>query len=185
MEHKDKYKFTSERLGFRAWDENDIEPFAAMNSNKSVMEYFPKTLSKVESKKFVKKIITVFNTYEYGLYAVDELQTNEFIGFIGFSHPSFELEFDPFIEIGWRLKEDKWNKGFATEGAKRCLKFGFEELNFEDIYSFTSKVNKRSERVMQKIGMKKIREFEHPNIEVGNLLKPHVLYKIEKNKSVR
>ena len=82
------------------------------------------------------------------------------------------------IEIGWRIREDKWNQGFATEGAKACLQFGFDQLNFKDIYSFTSKVNIKSERVMQKIGMNKVKEFEHPKIELGSHLKTHVLYKI-------
>lgn len=181
MGGKNNYKFTSERVGFREWTEEDIEPFAEMNASKKVMEYFPKTLSKDESINFVKKINAAFKEYGYGLYAVDELQTNEFIGFIGFSYPSFKLEFTPCIEIGWRIKQEKWNKGFATEGAKRCLKFGFDTLNFKEVYSFTSKVNTKSERVMQKIGMKKAQEFEHPKIELGSHLKTHVLYKIEES----
>lgn len=179
MEYKNKYKFISERLGFRAWNENDYEPFAAMNSNENVMEYFPKALSKEESDNFATKIRSRFKEFGYGLYAVDELQTKEFIGFIGFSHPSFELGFSPFIEIGWRLRKDKWNKGFASEGAKRCLQFAFEHLDLNQVYSFTSKVNTKSEHIMKKIGMKKIQEFEHPNIELGSNLKTHVLYKIE------
>ncbi|MEL7269579.1 MAG: GNAT family N-acetyltransferase [Bacteroidota bacterium] len=178
MEHKGAYKFISGRLGFRAWNENDYEPFAAMNSNESVMEYFPKALSKEESNNFIDKINTMFKEHGYGLYAVDELQTNEFIGFIGFSHPSFDLGIPGLIEIGWRIREEKWNQGFATEGAKTCLQFGFDQLNFKDIYSFTSKVNTKSERVMQKIGMNKVKEFEHPKIKSGSHLKTHVLYKI-------
>jgi len=61
----------------------------------------------------------------------------------------------PAIEIGWRLLPKFWNQGLATEGAKRCLQFAFEELNIGEIYAVTSIHNKPSERVMQKIGMKK------------------------------
>lgn len=173
------YLFESERLGFRLWQEEDLIPFATMNSNSKVMEFFPKTLSAEESNQFVIKIKKMFEEHSYGLYAVDELETGEFIGFIGFWFTSFESYFTPALEIGWRIGSKKWGKGYATEGAKSCLEFGFRTFNFPEIYSLTSKINLRSERVMQKIGMQKIDEFEHPKIKDGNKLKKHVLYKIE------
>jgi ribosomal-protein-alanine N-acetyltransferase len=121
----------------------------------------------------------MFSNDNYGLYAVDRLDSNEFIGFIGFWHPSFESNFTPCIEIGWRIKQKEWNNGFATEGASRCLKFGFDDLKFSEILSLTSKVNLKSERIMKKIGMHKWGEFEHPNITDGNRLKTHIVYKIK------
>jgi ribosomal-protein-alanine N-acetyltransferase len=89
-------------------------------------------------------------------------------------------DFSPCIEIGWRLHKKIWNKGYATEGAKACLKYGYENLNLQDVYSFTSKNNKRSEHVMEKIGMIKIGEFYHPKIDRNHPLCEHVLYKITK-----
>jgi RimJ/RimL family protein N-acetyltransferase len=82
---------------------------------------------------------------------------------------------DPVVR--WRLRQEAWNYGFATEGAKRCLQFGFDVLHLPEVYSFTSALNKRSENVMQKIGMQKEGEFEHPGIEIGHRLRTHVLYK--------
>jgi len=64
----------------------------------------------------------------------------------------------------------------ATEGAKRCLEYGFEKLQLPEIYSFTAVPNVRSEKVMQKIGMQKIGEFDHPVLEKGHALERHVLY---------
>ena len=175
-----EYIFSSERLGFRRWVDEDFPAFAAMNQDAAVMEFFPNTLSTDQTSVFLNKIKTFFDTKGYGLYAVDELITSEFIGFIGFWHPSFDLGFSPFIEIGWRLQQKHWNKGFATEGAKACLKFGFEQLQFETIYSLTAVVNKKSIRVMEKIGMQKMMEFDHPKLDVGHRLEPHVLYRIDR-----
>lgn len=173
------YEFKSERIGFRKWRESDKIVFASLNEDKDVMEFFPKTLSKIESDNFVLRINQKFKEYSYGLYAVDELATKNFMGFIGFGHPSFELGFSPFIEIGWRLGKQYWNKGYATEGALECIKYGFNKLKFQNIYAFTAKTNLKSERIMQKIGMGKYMEFEHPKIEFGSKLKTHVLYKID------
>lgn len=76
------------------------------------------------------------------------------------------------------LKKKEWNKGYATEAAKACINYAKEQLSFKTIFSFTSLTNISSERVMQKIGMQKIKIFPHPTILDGHPLKEHVLYKL-------
>lgn len=173
-----KYLFQSQRLGFRTWTDRDIEPFAAMNSDPQVMQFFPNTLTAGQSSKLLKKIRSHFDQHGFGWFAVDTLQAEEFIGSIGLNHPTFQAWFMPCIETGWRLKKEAWNKGYATEGARRCLEYGFDILKFREILSWTSTLNDRSEKVMKKIGMSKIGEFAHPMIDPGHRLSRHVLYRI-------
>ncbi len=170
--------FETDRLVFRDWKETDLEEFRIMNKDTRVMKYFTKILTVEETDNFYNKIQNELRDYGYGLYAVETKESNDFIGFIGFHWANFISEFTPCIEIGWRLKYDAWGNGFATEGAKECLNYGFEILKFNKIYSFTSKINYRSENIMKKIGMKKIMEFDHPNIIEGSPLKKHVLYDV-------
>ncbi len=177
------YLFKSARLGFRNWQKEDLIPFIKMNSDVELMKYFPKILSPEETKIFFKRIGAHFNENSFGLWAVDKLETNDFIGFIGFMIPGFEAYFTPCVEIGWRLKREEWNQGLASEGANRCLYFGFEKYGFSTVYSFTSISNQASERVMQKIGMEKDGEFDHPYLENGHQLSRHVIYKISADKS--
>lgn len=174
----EEYIFTSQRLGFRKWSEADIEPFAAINADPDVMKYFPNILTLEETSVFVDRIHASFSKYNYCFYAVDILKSQEFIGFIGFMWQTFEANFTPCAEIGWRLKKQVWNQGLATEGATRCLQYGFNELNFKEVYSFTATINKPSERIMQKISMQKIGEFDHPKLAKEDVLCRHVLYKI-------
>jgi len=175
-----EHLFTSDRLGFRNWIESDKLPFSKMNANKEVMKYFPSTLSKKESDSYVDKFHNHFVENGFTFFAVDELATSKFIGFIGLINTSFEAEFTPCVEIGWRLQKESWNKGFATEGAKRCLQYAFTELNIKEIYSITALDNSNSENVMLKIGMEKQGTFEHPLLEDGHWLKTELLYKISK-----
>lgn len=109
------------RLRLRDWQEADFELFSRMNADEEVMKFFPKTLSKEESDAFAKAIIAEIKENGFGLYAVEVKETNEFIGFIGFHRATFESDFTPCIEIGWRLKKEVWGRGYATEGAKACL----------------------------------------------------------------
>lgn len=107
------------------------------------------------------------------------------IGFIGFHIATFEADFTPCIEIGWRLKRDAWGKGYATEGARACLEFGFTNLNFKEVYSFIAKINKPSQNVMKKIGMHYVKDFNHPKIERNSNLCRHVLYVIRNTDMVK
>jgi RimJ/RimL family protein N-acetyltransferase len=173
-----KYLFESARLGFRHWLDRDVALFTRMCKDASVMEFFPKTLTEQESEEMTERIKAHFTEKGYGLYAVDRLDKGEFIGFTGFSTPRFQAEFTPCTEIGWRLQREAWGQGFASEGALRCLEFGFQVLGFPEVVSFTAGTNLRSIRVMEKIGMHRAGTFDHPLLEDGSPLKKHVLYKI-------
>ncbi|ACB49977.1 putative acetyltransferase [Crocosphaera subtropica ATCC 51142] len=171
-------KILTPRLKLREWKEEDKEPFFKLNSDPRVMEFMPKLLSKEESDNFVERIKTHFQTYQYGLFAVELIENQNFIGFIGLSIPKFDAFFTPCVEIGWRLAYDYWGKGYASEGAKASLNYGFQELSLSEIVSFTFHDNVRSRQVMERIGMKYMGEFNHPALPKGHPLEKHVLYKI-------
>ena len=173
------FLLSTERLGLRNWIDSDMEPFAQMNMDKEVMKYFPKTLSYSETLEMVERIKLYFSKNNFGLYAVEHKVTHKFIGFTGFSTPSFEAFFTPCIEIGWRFNKEFWGQGLATEAAKACLTYGFKTLHFNRIVSFTSVLNTASENVMKKIGMTFTGYFDHPKIEKNNPLCRHTLYQIE------
>lgn len=165
------------RLILRDWQEKDIEPFARMNADRQVMEYFLKRLDYKETCDFYRRIINEFADCGFGLYVVEEKACGAFIGYVGFHHIGFDVDFAPGVEIGWRLRAESWGKGFATEAASACLEYGRNVLGLDEVYSFTSLSNKRSERVMQKIGMLRVGEFGHPLVNPAHALYMHVLYK--------
>ncbi|WP_455586945.1 GNAT family N-acetyltransferase [Bacteroides sp.] len=176
-----KQYIETSRLILRDWKEDDIPAFAKLNSDEEVMEYFLKKLSYQETLDFYRRIKDEFETCGYGLYAVERKEDSVFMGFVGLHGVTFDVDFAPAVEIGWRLLPEFWNKGYATEAALACMNHAKEQLKLNVLYSFTSLPNKRSERVMQKIGMKWVKEFDHPLVDTGHPLCRHVLYKIELN----
>lgn len=155
------YLFTSDRLGFRTWLPKDLAPLAEMCADPEVMQHFPKTLSSPESEAFLTRLNVHFDTWGYTYFAVELLETGEFIGFVGLAYQEYDVAFCPAVDIGWRLKRSAWGNGFATEGALRCLALG-RSLNIESLFAVCTVGNVASERVMQKIGMSKADEFDHP-----------------------
>jgi len=175
------YLITTDRLGLRGWEESDLELAYKMCSNERVMEFFPRCLTLHENKNFIDRMKTHHNQYGFCYFAVDRLDTNSFIGFIGLMHQTYETGFDPFIDLGWRLLPEAWGKGFASEGAQACVDFAFSKLDLPQLFAIAPKLNKKSQRVMQKIGMQEYTHFKHPKIEESNPLSKCVAYKIKKS----
>jgi RimJ/RimL family protein N-acetyltransferase len=169
----------TERLLLRRWLPSDREAFAAMNADPRVMEHFPATLSREECDNAVARIEDSFERQGFGWWAVEVIDGAPFIGFIGLSAVPFQAPFTPCIETGWRLAFDHWNRGYATEGARAALTFGFDQLQLNEIVAFTVPANVRSRRVMEKLGMthNPADDFEHPNLPEGHPLRRHVLYR--------
>ncbi|MEZ7893267.1 MAG: GNAT family N-acetyltransferase [Candidatus Wallbacteria bacterium] len=173
-----KIELFTKRLWLRPWQEKDAEPFCEMNSDPEVMKYFPNPLNNDETINFIERIKIKFAETGFGLFAVEVMQSGEFIGFIGLSQPKFKSFFTPCYEIGWRLKKNAWGQGYATEGAAECLKLGFGQLNLDKIYSFTAAINLRSENVMKRLGLIKEGEFPHPSLPPESPLSRHLLYAV-------
>lgn len=169
----------TERLILRSWRVTDRAVFAEINSNNKVMKYFPKPLSIEESNGFVDRINSEFEETGFGLYAVEIKETGEFIGYVGFHRFTFDVPFSPGWEIGWRISDKFWNKGYATEAAMACIKYAREKKLCNRLYSFTAVPNIASENVMKRLEMSFEGLFMHPALAEGHWLKEHKLYSLD------
>ena len=170
----------SSRLILRNWQEEDLAPFAALNADHRVRELFPGLMTRQDSDDSVKIMSDHIEKYGWGFWAASLIETGEFIGMIGLRNVHFKAHFTPAVEIGWILAFEHWEKGYATEGAKASLKYGFETLALKEIVSFTTVDNIRSRHVMKKIGMHHDQndDFDHPKLPEGHSLRRHVLYRM-------
>lgn len=170
----------TERLLLRPWKDSDLVPYAALNADPRVREFFPSLLTREQSDQQACDFSEFLISHGWGVWAVALLQNSEFIGFIGLDPVSFTAPFTPAIEIGWRLAYAHWGHGYAVEGAKAVLKYAFETIKLEEVVSMTARGNLRSQRVMHKIGLTydPKDDFYHPNLSEGHPLRDHVLYRI-------
>jgi RimJ/RimL family protein N-acetyltransferase len=173
---------TTERLLLRRWRDSDRVPFQAMNADPRVMEFFPALLSPEESDALVDRAQAHFDLRGFGPFAVELLENQFFLGFIGLSIPNFDAPFMPAVEIGWRLAFDCWGRGLATEGAHAVIRYAFEDLGLDNLVSFTAPENLRSRRVMEKLGMTHDPrdDFDHPRLPEGHPIRRHVLYRLKR-----
>ena len=168
----------TERLLLRQWKSTDFPAFAQLTSDEEVMQFFPSTLSQEESRAMAQRCADLIAGRGWGFWAAEDKASGTFMGFIGLHVPAVELPFSPCVEIGWRLARAWWGKGLATEGARAALQFAFMSLSLEEVVSFTSVRNARSEAVMRRLGMRRdAATFEHPSIPMGHPLREHCLYR--------
>lgn len=174
----------TERLLLRRWRTDDLAPFAVMNADPRVVEFFPSPLTRAESEALIARSEAHFDKNGFGPWAVEVPGIANCIGFIGLFTPRFVAHFTPCVEVGWRLAAEHWGRGYATEGARAAIQFGFENLKLEEIVAFTVPANIRSRRVMEKLGMTHTPadDFDHPDLPDNHPLRRHVLYRIARNK---
>ena len=157
----------TERLLLRRWRDQDRAPFAAMNADPVVMEHFPTTLTRDQSDAILDRVEAQFVEHGYGLWAVEV--GGRLAGFTGLAW-QHGLPFSPALEVGWRLAADCWGRGYATEAARAALAVGLRHE--PSIVSMTARRNERSWRVMERLGLRRECEFDHPRSP-----ERHVLYR--------
>lgn len=176
----------TDRLILRTWKKEDADAYWRINQDPKVIEFLLGSMTKEQVELFMQNCNKGFEERQFCLFAVELKASNEMIGFIGLSIPQWDAPFMPAVEVGWRLGSQYWGKGYATEGAKAVLDYGFHTIGLTEIVSFTTASNLPSIRVMQKIGMKRdIKDdFAHPKLALQHPLSKHVLYRIQKSHSL-
>lgn len=170
----------TERLILRTWKEEDVEPYYQINQDLKVLEYLPGPMTMEQAQHFIHDMNKQWEKRHYTLWAAEEKASGDLMGFIGLSLLDLGKPFIPSVEIGWRLGSDYWGQGYATEGAKAALDYGFNTCQLEEIVAITVMDNKRSQRVMEKIGLKRDAraDFKHPRLPARHRLSKHIFYRL-------
>ena len=171
----------TDRLIMRRWREADRQPFAALNADPEVMYYFPAPLDRAASDAMVDRIENLFLRQGFGLWALEVSATGEFIGFTGLNPMPPGVPGAGGLEVGWRLARHAWHHGYATEAATAAAGVAFEGAGLAEIWSMTAAANVPSQAVMRRLGMTLHTRFDHPAIEAGHPLRPHVAYRLARS----
>lgn len=168
------------RLTLRQWRADDLEPWAAMNADPLVREYFPEILTREQSAASMRHFQAGLTGRGWGWWAVEVTATGEFIGMTGLDPVDEGLAFDG-VEIGWRLARAAWGHGYATEAATAVLDYGFTTLGLSEILAITTVGNARSQAVMRRLGMTHdpAEDFDDPDTPAGPLRRS-VLFRLRR-----
>jgi RimJ/RimL family protein N-acetyltransferase len=156
------------RLLLRPWRIDDETAYAALLGDDEVMRYLGSglryrakrsvaaavaTVSDLEARRAVHKLIAHWERLGFGEWAVEEKASGRLIGQVGLHHQRDWTEEPAKVEVGWLLVRDAWGKGYATEAGAASLRDGFERVGLDRVISIALVENRRSVRVMERIGL--------------------------------
>jgi RimJ/RimL family protein N-acetyltransferase len=145
----------TDRLILRPFSSEDAKDIFELNGDPEVMKYTGDQPfgSIAEARKFILSY-DHFEKWERGRFGVFLRENNAFIGWCGLKYHEDTRETD----LGYRFKKSLWGKGYGTEAAGICLKDGFTRLHLQRIYAEAYTENIGSIRIMEKVGMKFLKD---------------------------
>jgi RimJ/RimL family protein N-acetyltransferase len=168
------------RCLLRQWRGEDLAVWRAMNADPAVRQHFPSVLSAEQAHAEAQRCRDAIAERGWGMWALEVPGVFDFAGFVGLNIPGYDAPWMPAVETGWRLRQDAWGQGYATEAAQAALRFAFETLQLAEVVALAVPDNAPSRRVMHKLGMHRnpADDFDHPRVPEGHALRRHVLYRI-------
>lgn len=168
------------RLILRPWRNSDRPLFAEQNADPVVMRFLAGVLTQDESDAYVGRAEKHLAETGFCKWAVEAPGVAPFIGAVGLTRVKFEASFTPAVEVAWRLHRRYWGRGYATEAAQATIEDGFTRVGLKEIVALTALGNTASIRVMERLGMTRTIEFDHPNLPEGSPLRRHILYRLSR-----
>jgi len=168
------------RLILRPWRQSDLPLFAEQNADPVVMRFLTGVLTRAESDAYVARAERHLADTGFCKWAVEAPGVAPFVGAVGLTRVTFAASFTPAVEVAWRLRQRYWGHGYATEAAQAAIEDRFTRVGLKQIVALTALGNTASVRVMERLGMTRTIEFDHPNLPEGNPLRRHILYRLSR-----
>jgi RimJ/RimL family protein N-acetyltransferase len=154
----------TERLELRRFTMADADNLVDLDSDPEVMHFITGGRP-TRREEIVADVLPAFLGYYerfvgYGFWAAIEKSTGEFVGWFHFRPRDGSLADQP--ELGYRLRQSAWGKGYGTEGSLALIRKGFTELGVRRVFAETMAVHAASRHVMEKAGLRLVRSFQQP-----------------------
>lgn len=164
-------RIRTHRLKLRSWMMNDIWRYHAACNTPAVMRWLGGVQTSFELKRDVRNFILSERRHGFTFWALERLSDGAFLGFCGLVRiPDWDCPFQGELEIGWRIRESEWRRGYAFEAASAVLRYAFDVLNADLVVSRAAAGNLPSQGLMRKLGLVRRPDLDYrPVGEVENL----------------
>ena len=154
----------TEHLVLRQFTEEDVDILVELDGDPDVMHFvtggLPTPREEIESDVLPAFLDYYAHFTGYGFWAAIEKSSGRFLGWFHF-RPAEDAPPNE-VELGYRLHQAAWGKGYATEGSRALIDKGFAEHGVERVVAFTMVVHIASRRVLEKAGLRYVRTFHEP-----------------------
>jgi RimJ/RimL family protein N-acetyltransferase len=157
--------YETERLQLRPLAMSDGDALHALQCDGEMMRYFGGPYRREQTDTWLEWHVAIWEQEGYSHWAAELKEAGIFVGWIGLTKVWEPEEMLPAVEVGWFVDRRYWGNGLATEGGRRSLTFGFEELGLDRIIARYDPENYASGKVMEKLGMNHVCDMSRSNAE--------------------
>ena len=157
------------RLKLRLWRSDDFDRYAEIYADKELGRYIGEQMDRPGAWRHMATLVGHWTLRGYGTWAVEEKDTQTFIGSVGLWFP----EGWPEIELGYWLVPEAYGKGYATDAGLKARDFAFDQLGTRTLVSYIDPSNEPSKSVAERLGAKYEKTIEL--LDLG----PHCVYRYE------
>ena len=141
------------RLRLEPWRLEHLDGLNVMSGDPRVMKYVGGVIrTREETAAAIERQRGRWEVHGFGWWSFIERAGDELVGAGCIQHVAGNPA-NP-LEIGWRLRPDRWGLGLATEAATAMAGFAFERLDVEILLAVAVPENTASRRVMERLGMR-------------------------------
>lgn len=171
----------TERLILRHWRYADRGPYLAHCNTRAVTRHLGGPVPVAGVDAALARLAASDRAEGFTFWAVERRADRTLLGYCGLQRLSaLGPPLDAAVEIGWRLREDAWGKGYAREAAAASLCWAWARTELAQVHAVTTPGNRASWGLMKRLGMTRVPDgdFDHPSLAHGDPLRPHITYAI-------
>ena len=156
------FQLRTQRLVLRHLALTDLDALHAVLGDAETMRYYPEPFTREATRAWIERSLERYASDGHALFAVTLRGTGELIGDCGPARMLIEDRDE--VELGWHIRRDQWNRGYATEAASAARDWTLRELGRERLVSLVRPENRASCRVAEKIGMSVDHDLMHKGL---------------------
>lgn len=157
MKENDKIILETDRFYLAEWLQSDLTELKTILQDDETMWAYDKTFDEEACEKWLQWNLESYHKHGFGLWKIVDKQTGEVVGQCGLTWQKVEDEWYP--EIGYHIKKEFWQQGFATEVGTAVRDYGFNERNFKEIAIIVGENNIPSMNTAIKLGFNIKKQF--------------------------
>ncbi len=160
-----EFRHETDRLVLRDWRDEDWAPFWAATNTPAVMRWLGGVADDAKRQGAQDRLLSYTPDHGHTFWVVERKDDGAILGFCGLKRCNQQGGPIGMMEVGWRLREDAWGKGYAKEAAKASLDLAFERFGADEVVALTVMGNEGSWGLMKRLGMRRREDLDFENAD--------------------
>lgn len=174
------FRYETERLVLRDWREDDWPPFWEGTNTPAVMRWLGGVCDAAKRQGAQERLLSYQRDHGHTFWVVERKEDGAILGFCGLKRSNQAGGPMGMMEVGWRLREDAWGRGYAKEAATASLDLAFDHFGADEVIAMTVHGNEGSWGLMKRLGMRRREDLDFESADFDPENPVIIVYSIDR-----